>query len=361
MPGLCMSVIVVVYEQISVASLVLDSLSHQDFTKPWELIICDDGSRSDVRGVIVSCSFPDNVDVRYVWQPHEGRRVGRSRNNGIRCAQGDILVFIDGDSVVPVSFLTTHFAAHQNDIVLFCGSRRLVFTESTLLPSSSFDFLSGISGPPPIVDFFAWQMSVYATEPWRVCMGCNMSVRRSPAVWFNEFFIGWGAEDVELACRLWKRHQYKIVIEPPAIVYSVETSSIDTYSVIRPQTHDEIRNCIHDLFHLEWMYPDIDLSSLIAICRFFDYDQRSAGWKRASADTFAKRAEVEAVDRARAWLESVPYLGDSDIPAPHVAREDVRAVALHRGDIRPPFQVKKTSTLVDDRQIAVTRESRHAD
>ena len=67
-------------------------------------------------------------DIRYIWQPDKGFRLAKSRNNAVRCARGDILLFLDGDTVASSDLLSKHIEAHGRPRSLVCGSRSHVFT-----------------------------------------------------------------------------------------------------------------------------------------------------------------------------------------------------------------------------------------
>jgi GT2 family glycosyltransferase len=64
-----------------------------------EVVISDDGSQVDVPAQIGDHLGELPFPVTFVWQPHQGFRLAKCRNNGIRAACGDYLVFADQDLV----------------------------------------------------------------------------------------------------------------------------------------------------------------------------------------------------------------------------------------------------------------------
>jgi GT2 family glycosyltransferase len=72
-----------------------------------EAVITDDGSKVDiaagVRHALPGLPFP----VRLVTQPDKGFRAAKCRNNGIRAATGDYLIFADQDVVFPRDYVKT--------------------------------------------------------------------------------------------------------------------------------------------------------------------------------------------------------------------------------------------------------------
>lgn len=306
MPGPDLSVIIAVYEQADTLPLVLRSLRDQDCPLRWELVVCDDGSAADYRSLLYHEIQRIGCDVRYVWQPHDGRRVAQSRNNAIRCARGDLLVFLDGDCLVDANFLTLHAGAHSAPKRLLCGSRKFLFSAAsdfTLLQAEGkIRTLLNRAARSRIPSFREWQKKRYGRAPWRVCMSCNMSLARKPEVFFDEAFTGWGSEDVELACRLYHRHGYEVAIEPFVDCYTLEDGEPENFSVVRPQSHEAIVACVKDLLYFRAQYPGVDLQPMLELCRLFDFNDASGEWRRLSLLEAEARPIDQAVRRAETWF-----------------------------------------------------------
>lgn len=88
-------------------------------SKPFELIIVDDGSDQSVATYLdkVEARYPNLVQV--VHQPNQG--VSRARNNGLTLARGHYVAFIDSDDTLAPSFLEEATAILEEtgaDIVL---------------------------------------------------------------------------------------------------------------------------------------------------------------------------------------------------------------------------------------------------
>lgn len=82
------SVIIPTYERDASLRLCLTALQQQTF-QDFEVIVVDDGS--------ADFDTATDFDVRYIWHPHKGFGLSRSRNEGARLAKGDLLHFIDSD------------------------------------------------------------------------------------------------------------------------------------------------------------------------------------------------------------------------------------------------------------------------
>jgi len=86
------SVIIPVFNRSSLLKEAIDSVLRQTFDD-FELIIVDDGSTDDVRGVL----NPYNDQLILVNQDNNG--VSAARNKGISIARGGLLAFLDSDDL----------------------------------------------------------------------------------------------------------------------------------------------------------------------------------------------------------------------------------------------------------------------
>ncbi len=90
--------------------LVLHALARQSVA-PTEVLIADDGSSvTDMKAAIAPMSSALPFRLVHVWQPDEGFRLARSRNNAIHRAQGDIIAFLDQDTLPHHTWLELYLA-----------------------------------------------------------------------------------------------------------------------------------------------------------------------------------------------------------------------------------------------------------
>ena len=97
------SIIIAVYNRMNYLKNILLALENQTF-KEFEVIIADDGSREDVKdylGIIKKMPYK----IKHVYQEDKGFRLSSSRNNGIRHASGDFLLFLDQDILMDKNFI----------------------------------------------------------------------------------------------------------------------------------------------------------------------------------------------------------------------------------------------------------------
>lgn len=209
------SVIVTFYERIRHLKLCLDSLRtcSRDFD---EVVVTDDGSAEEtverVRQMIKDYDFP----VKHVWQPKQGFRAAAARNNGIRHAKGNYLVFLDCDFVVMPDTVKEHlkrrkakrFVAghckyldqHQSEILLESGiSSNRVEDLYRSLPEGEIR-----KGHRRFIKR-TLLMRLGLTRHTKQSLGGHLSIHRTDIERVNgydEHFVGWGGEDEDLGIRL---------------------------------------------------------------------------------------------------------------------------------------------------------------
>src|SRR3989339_88187 len=117
------SLIVTTYNQSEMLNAVLSSLSQQT-VKNFEVIVADDGSDLQTAEVIHAWQNKNVLNLRHVWQEDRGFRAAKIRNKAVAIAQGDYLIFIDGDCMCRPRFLEYHVKLAQKKYFV-AGSRVL--------------------------------------------------------------------------------------------------------------------------------------------------------------------------------------------------------------------------------------------
>lgn len=96
------SIIVPVYNRPQEVADLLASLAAQT-DSDFELVLVEDGSSIDCRSEAEA--WQDCVRLKYFYKSNEGRSI--ARNYGIDRADGDFLVFVDSDCVLPPDYIAT--------------------------------------------------------------------------------------------------------------------------------------------------------------------------------------------------------------------------------------------------------------
>lgn len=205
-----LTLIVTTYERPDALARVLRSVGEQS-QAPDEIILADDGSGEPTRELIKTFARHLPAPVQHVRQHHDGFRLARLRNLALAAANGDYLIFIDGDMVLHREFLLDHRRAAKPKH--YCQGLRIPLT-----PSATQAVLQGAEPPrwrdPGIegrrrlhaLRLPRWQPALRLPARWLLAIkGCNQGFWRRDLLAVNgydESFIGWGSEDKDLCARL---------------------------------------------------------------------------------------------------------------------------------------------------------------
>ncbi|MFP5438017.1 MAG: glycosyltransferase [Bacteroidia bacterium] len=97
------SLIIPVYNRPDEIEELLQTLTRQDYTQPYEVVVVEDGSSLPCGDVIAA--FKDRLNISYYYKPNSGP--GDSRNYGMRVAKGDYFLILDSDCLLPVHYLSS--------------------------------------------------------------------------------------------------------------------------------------------------------------------------------------------------------------------------------------------------------------
>ncbi|MGJ0120117.1 glycosyltransferase [Williamsia sp. MIQD14] len=194
-PARSISVVIPYYEQPAQLHRVLTALDTQTVgTDRIEVIVADDGSAQppDVRG--------HTVDVTVVRQADNGFRAAAARNLGARTSNGELLCFLDADTVPEPDYLA-HAIALPSVVpdALVVGRRRHADFSTT--PATE------LTEPQWLVDAYGWTENLLRPgwTGYRYVISAVMTCSRvlfDEVGGFDESFTRYGGEDWELANRM---------------------------------------------------------------------------------------------------------------------------------------------------------------
>ena len=224
-----LSLIISTYNWPAALNICLQSILIQN-RLPDEVIIADDGSRSETADLVSSfqTSFP--VPLVHVWHPDEGFQLAAIRNKAILAAKHQYIIQIDGDLILHPQFINDHLKLAQRGSFI-SGSRVLLASDFSqkILRSGKIPALSELLWKgqnrfnalhvPSLMRLFA---PVYKRNQPYYVKGCNMSFWRDDLVTingYNEAITGWGREDNELAVRLINSGKSRLFIKFGAICF----------------------------------------------------------------------------------------------------------------------------------------------
>ena len=228
------SVIISFYERLQYLRCCLDSLrfSSKDFD---EVVVTDDGSSestvNSLKKMISKYDFP----IKHVWQPNKGFRAAAARNNGMRHASGDYLIFFDSDCLILPNTIKSHLQAAMRRRFV-AGDRKLLSEEQSLKVLNStiskhlLETLYGELPEKPIVKEHRRYIKrtillrLGLAGPRKQSLGGHFSIHREDIEYVNgydENFVGWGGEDMDLGVRLVKAGIYCRSIIPHARILHI--------------------------------------------------------------------------------------------------------------------------------------------
>lgn len=219
------SLIITTYNKPIPLRITLESVLRQT-TAPSEVIVADDGSSEETFDVVRAFRRRARFPVLHTWQPNDGMRLSRNRNNALAIANGEYVVMIDGDLILEEHFLEDHFDLARPG--RFVSGRRANLVGATLDALLERGELDDFQPSPMLRDltkrkyaFRSRALAAIFSKRWRPgAMARGKSVFRLTrfrvigsnfAYWlddarrvngFNELFVGWGPEDKEFAQRL---------------------------------------------------------------------------------------------------------------------------------------------------------------
>ncbi len=96
------SIIIPVYNRPNEIDELLESLTKQDFTGYFEVLIIEDGST--VKSDIIVEKYKSKLNLNYLFKENSG--AGASRNYGMENASGNYFIILDSDVIVPKQYLS---------------------------------------------------------------------------------------------------------------------------------------------------------------------------------------------------------------------------------------------------------------
>ena len=165
------SIVIATYNRAALLKDTLESLSRLQPGASWEVVVVDNNSPDDTRGVVEAASASYPAPLRYAFEREQGRSA--ALNHGFRIARGEIVVTTDDDVRVAPDWLTTIERGLETLKCDYVGGRVLPMWESEpphWIPRTNGRLWAVIAlldyGPEPLV------------FGRRVPLGVNMAMRR---------------------------------------------------------------------------------------------------------------------------------------------------------------------------------------
>lgn len=174
--------------------------------------MADDGSCDQTSEVVAQFASQTSFPVHMVTHPHAGFHPARCRNEGARATTAPLLLFLDGDCLLPADHLQEHLAAWRPGRVTFAYCLRLTPNQTQHV---TLEAIRGGQVPrwvtPAQRRALKWQHAKATCYQWirhpfkPSLRGGNLFLSREDferVNGFDESFQGWGGEDDDLGRRL---------------------------------------------------------------------------------------------------------------------------------------------------------------
>jgi glycosyltransferase involved in cell wall biosynthesis len=213
------TVVVPTYNREAILRRTLDALVRQDLgTDRFEVLVVDDGSTDGTAAAVRA--YQGRLDLQYFYQPDQGFRAAAARNVGIAHARAGLTVFLDSGVLAHSGCLTSHLRRHQEPGRVAVIGYVYCFNsdnEDADLMCRTLDF-DDVDGTVDRLererrwldvreDYYARQRGSIEDlpAPWLLYWTCNVSASTEQlrqVGGFDEAFVMWGSEDVDLGYRL---------------------------------------------------------------------------------------------------------------------------------------------------------------
>ena len=214
---LLFSIIIPVYNRPNEIDELLESLTKQDFSDDFEVLIIEDGSENSSEKFFEK--YNNQLNLKYFFKENSG--AGASRNFGMQKASGNYFIIIDSDVILPTQYIsevkkglesnyTDAFggpdAAHSS----FIGLQKAINYAMTSLLTTG-----GIRGKKQAVGKF---------QPRSFNLGLSKKAFEKTQG-FSKMKTG---EDIDLTFRLWENN-FKTQLIEKAFVYHKRRSSLTQF------------------------------------------------------------------------------------------------------------------------------------
>ena len=201
------SIIIPIYNRPDEIDELLQTLTQQTYTKPYEVVVVEDGSSIPCEHIITK--YQNKLNISYFFKPNSGP--GDSRNFGMQNATGDYFIIFDSDCLIPAHYLQTVDDFLNQQFVHCFGGPDAAHPSFTTIQKAinhtmtSFLTTGGVRGGSEKIDKF---------QP----RSFNMGISKTAFELTNGFGKIHPGEDPDLSIRLWNLG-YDTKLIPQAYVY----------------------------------------------------------------------------------------------------------------------------------------------
>ena len=222
------SVVISYYKNLPNLELILTALNRQS-DQDFEVIVSEDDEDPQTQNFLQRIQSGLGFPIQHLQQPDLGFRKNRSLNKSIRTAQGNFMVFLDGDCI-PHKHLVRAYRKVSTQSGIFYG-RRVMLSAKLTQKLQQQKFFSGINFSSLLFSkskkrkehfYLPWGLS-FAT---RGLKGCNWGVQKADLMAVNGYDESYEhatvGEDDDISWRLQAYGLKLISMKNKAIVYHLD-------------------------------------------------------------------------------------------------------------------------------------------
>jgi len=255
------TVIIPTYNRASVLKRCLEALSHQSIPyDSYEIIVSDDGSTDDTKKITEDALKSLGSMIRYLWQPNKGANA--ARNNAIYASQGNILLFINDDTIAMPTMLEEHLKTHAQ----YPDENIAVLGRMTISPEVPYSIFAKLHLD---ANFGLWEGK--KELDWLAFYTCNVSVKKSFLLKYGLFEEGIRYhEDLELSERL-SHYGLKIIYNPDALGFHYHFLREEEYLNVAKKDGIALAKWYKKSPHLKKELSRIDFQETVPIVKKIKY------------------------------------------------------------------------------------------
>ncbi len=221
------SIIIGFYKRLNYLELIFQSMEAQS-DKSFEVIIAEDNDATETVDFINLSRKKYSFHIKHVSQPDLGFLKTKILNTAIKVANGDKLVFIDGDCILHKHFVKEYQKAINPSV--FCYGRRAMISEAFTQKILAENSIAAINYFSLLKSGGQW-MAAAIYIPWKInqhkqhrrILGCNWGVTKVNILKVNGFDEDYQkagvGEDFDIDWRLKKLGIKCFSMKNKAIVY----------------------------------------------------------------------------------------------------------------------------------------------
>lgn len=228
------SLVISTYNWKEALRLCLLSATRQTLI-PTEVVIADDGSRPDTKFLIEEFQAHFPCPIKHIWHEDDGWRKCIIMNKAFAVCEGDYIIEIDGDIIMHSHFIEDHLSEAEPGYFLV-GSRSKINERLSqqLLEKGNYQlsiFTQGVYRKFNALRLPCLTSLFRSYKQNKKERGCNILFWKKDLFnvsGYDERFMGYGFEDIDLPARLRRLGIKKRFIKFKAVEYHIHHKAAAT-------------------------------------------------------------------------------------------------------------------------------------